>query len=71
MRFMSMSVQLKVPSMVCGACVKTITAAITAHLPTATVSADLEHHLLTVTEATDPQQVKGWIEAAGHEVAVP
>ncbi|TVQ54078.1 MAG: copper chaperone [Spirulina sp. DLM2.Bin59] len=64
-----MPVQLKVPTMVCSACVKTITTAITNHLPTATVSADLDRHLLTVTEATDPQQVQGWIEAAGHEVA--
>lgn len=65
---MPMSVQLKVPTMVCGACVKTITAAITAHLPEATVSADLDQHIVTVTEVSDLQQVQGWIEAAGHEV---
>jgi copper chaperone len=66
---LQMLIQVNVPSMVCQACVKTITNEIKANDPTATVEADLSQHQVTVNADLDPEQVKAMILAAGHEVA--
>ncbi|MEM8642702.1 MAG: heavy-metal-associated domain-containing protein [Cyanobacteria bacterium P01_G01_bin.54] len=60
---------IEVPSMVCDACVRTITTAIQAQLPQAQVQADLATHQLTVQAESAPEQIRELIVAAGHEVA--
>ncbi|MGB0564685.1 MAG: heavy-metal-associated domain-containing protein [Spirulinaceae cyanobacterium] len=60
---------IKVPSMVCDACVRTLTSAIQSQLPTAQVQADLTSHSLTVQAESTPEQIRELIVAAGHEVA--
>lgn len=64
-----MTIQITVPSMVCQACVKTITNEIKANTPSAIVEADLTQHQLTVDADLNLEQVKAMIVAAGHEVA--
>ncbi|MDB9495306.1 heavy-metal-associated domain-containing protein [Spirulina major CS-329] len=64
-----MLIQIHVPSMVCQACVKTITNAIKANDPAAMIEADLSQHQVTVDGALDLEQVKAMILAVGHEVA--
>ncbi|NEO88120.1 MAG: heavy-metal-associated domain-containing protein [Spirulina sp. SIO3F2] len=63
-----MAVQVKVPSMVCAACVRTITTAIQAQFPTAQVQTELETHLVTVQAEITPEQLQAVIVEAGHEV---
>lgn len=64
-----MSVQLKVPSMVCQGCVDTITKVITTEDSDATVDANLDEKLVTVDASMSKESIKQLITAAGHEVA--
>jgi copper chaperone len=65
-----MTFQIKVPDMACAACVTTITNAVKAVDPSATVEADLQTKLVKVK--LEPQQsqtaVKDAIAAAGYTV---
>ena len=64
-----MSIQLKVPSMVCQGCVDTITKVIKTEASDATVNVDLEEKLVTVDANLSKESIKQLITAAGHEVA--
>jgi copper chaperone len=56
-----------VPKMSCGHCVGTITRAITAANPTATVTADLERRRITVTGGSlDTEALRSIIADAGY-----
>lgn len=63
-----MTVQVKVPSMVCNACVRTLTTVIQAKFPTAQVQTELTQHLVTVDAEITPEQLQTIIIEAGHEV---
>jgi copper chaperone CopZ len=55
--------------MVCEKCVNTITNAIQAQFPEATVQANLETKQLQVEGVSTPEQIQTLIVDAGHEVA--
>ncbi|MGB3532635.1 MAG: heavy-metal-associated domain-containing protein [Microcoleaceae cyanobacterium] len=64
-----MSIQLKVPSIVCQGCVDTITNVIKTEDSKANVDVSLEEKLVTVDASMSKESVKQLITAAGHEVA--
>ncbi len=63
-----MSLQLKVPSMMCEGCVETVTQAIEAKDSTATVNVDLDSKLVTVETQLSSESIQQAITAAGHTV---
>ncbi|MDB9311596.1 heavy-metal-associated domain-containing protein [Spirulina sp. CS-785/01] len=63
-----MTVQVKVPSMVCDACVNSITNAITSNLPNAKVQANLDTKQVTVETNEGESKIREMILDAGHEV---
>lgn len=60
--------KLYVDGMTCGHCVKTITRALTALDPAATVSVDLDEHLVHVIGALDAAAATAAIQDAGYTV---
>ncbi|MGK7929724.1 MAG: heavy-metal-associated domain-containing protein [Spirulina sp.] len=62
-----MSVQIKVPSMMCDGCVKAISTEIQANLPEAKIEADLENKIVTVETTASKAAIAEMIAAAGHE----
>lgn len=56
----------KVPDMTCGHCVKSITNAIKESVPSAEVTCDLDHKLVTVTGAPDAAKIQEVIQEAGY-----
>lgn len=60
--------KLYVDGMTCGHCVKTITRAITALDPAATVSVDLDEHLVHIVGALDADAAAAAITDAGYTV---
>ncbi|WP_204106408.1 MULTISPECIES: cation transporter [Spirulina sp. CCY15215] len=62
-----MSVQIKVPSMMCQACVNAISTEIKANLPEAKIAADLESKMVTVDANASKAAIAEMIAAAGHE----
>lgn len=62
-----MSIEFQVPDMTCGHCVKTITGAVTAAAPGATVAVDLPAHRVTVSGTDQADKVEAAIREAGYE----
>ncbi|CAB3631480.1 heavy-metal-associated domain-containing protein [Achromobacter sp. SIMBA_011] len=62
-----MSIEFQVPDMTCGHCVKTITGAVTAAAPGASVAVDLPAHRVTVTGTDQADKVEAAIRDAGYE----
>ena len=60
--------KLYVEGMTCGHCIKTITRALTALDPSATVAVDLDEHLVHVSGAIDAAAATAAIEDAGYTV---
>ncbi|MBW4602248.1 MAG: heavy-metal-associated domain-containing protein [Calothrix sp. FI2-JRJ7] len=63
-----MTLQLKVPNMACSACGATITEAIKAIDPTATVQADPKTKLVNVETQEEEAVIKEAVIAAGYSV---
>ncbi|AFY65274.1 heavy-metal-associated domain-containing protein [Geitlerinema sp. PCC 7407] len=63
-----MTLELKVPSMACDACAKTIAAAVTQLDPNAAIAADPKTKLVQVETQQSPEAVKAAIAAAGYPV---
>lgn len=63
-----MSLQLKVPSMVCEGCVETVTKAIKTHDSEATVNVSLADKLVTVDTSLSKESIKQAITDVGHTV---
>ena len=63
-----MTIELKVPSMVCDGCVTTVKNAITTHEPEAEVKIDLDSKQVTVDTKASEESVRQIITAAGHTV---
>lgn len=63
-----MSVQLKVPSMVCQGCVDTITKVIKTEDSDAKVDVKLEEKLVTVDASMSEESIKQLITSVGHTV---
>ncbi|BAU64550.1 Heavy metal transport/detoxification protein [Stanieria sp. NIES-3757] len=64
-----MTMELKVPSMVCEGCVDTVNKAILTHEPEAEVNIDLATKKVTVNTQASEESIKQIIVATGHEVA--
>jgi copper chaperone len=64
-----MALQLTVPNMACSACGETITKAVKAVDPSATVQADPKTKLVSVETQVSEAAVKAAITAAGYSVA--
>ncbi|CAB3670404.1 MAG: heavy-metal-associated domain-containing protein [Achromobacter pulmonis] len=62
-----MSIEFNVPDMTCGHCVKTITGAVTAAAPGASVAVDLPTHRVTVSGTDQADKVEAAIRDAGYE----
>ncbi|MBW4629082.1 MAG: heavy-metal-associated domain-containing protein [Brasilonema octagenarum HA4186-MV1] len=63
-----MTLQLKVPNMACSACGETITKAVKAVDPTATVQADPKTKLVSIETQASETVVKQAITDAGYSV---
>jgi copper chaperone len=63
-----MTIELKVPSMVCDACVKSVTQAIKTHEPEAKVDINLETKQVKVDTEASEESIKQIITAVGHTV---
>lgn len=61
--------ELKVPSIACEVCAKTITQEIQSHQPEAKVSVDVEAKTVQVETTASKEAIEKLIVAAGHEVA--
>lgn len=64
-----MTIQLKVPDMACGACSETITKAVLAVDPKASVKADPKTKQVTVETQASESSVREAISAAGYSPA--
>ena len=64
-----MTINLKVPSMVCDGCVTTVKEAIMTQEPQAKVDIDLDTKQVTVETEASEASIRQMIVAAGHEVA--
>lgn len=63
-----MSLELKVPSMACGACAETITKAVTQLDPAAKVEADPKTKWVKIDTQQPEEKVKAVITAAGYPI---
>ncbi|WP_144635604.1 heavy-metal-associated domain-containing protein [Bordetella genomosp. 13] len=63
-----MAIELTVPDMTCGHCVKTITEAVQAVAPGAQVHVDLATHQVRVDGASQAEPVRDAIREAGYDV---
>ncbi|MDJ0590383.1 MAG: heavy-metal-associated domain-containing protein [Pleurocapsa sp. MO_226.B13] len=63
-----MTIELKVPSMVCDGCVSTVKDAILTHEPKAKVEIDLNTKQVSVDTEASEASIKQVITAAGHTV---
>jgi copper chaperone len=63
-----MTIQLKIPNMACAACSETITQAVIAIDPTATVQANLQTKQVDIETQATPGAVESAITAAGYQV---
>ncbi len=63
----TMSIEFQVPDMTCGHCVKTITGAVTAAAPGASVAVDLPTHRVTISGTDQADKVEAAIRDAGYE----
>ncbi|WP_373824397.1 heavy-metal-associated domain-containing protein [Achromobacter insuavis] len=62
-----MSIEFQVLDMTCGHCVKTITGAVTAEAPGASVAVDLPTHRVTISGTDQADKVEAAIRDAGYE----
>ena len=62
-----MSIEFQVLDMTCGHCVKTITGAVTAAAPGASVAVDLPTHRVTISDTDQADKVEAAIRDAGYE----
>lgn len=62
-----MSIEFQVLDMTCGHCVKTITGAVTAAAPDASVAVDLPTHRVTISGTDQADKVEAAIRDAGYE----
>ena len=62
-----MSIEFQVLDMTCGHCVKTITGAVTAAAPGASVAVDLPTHRVTISGTHQADKVEAAIRDAGYE----
>ncbi|CAB3866689.1 hypothetical protein LMG26846_02779 [Achromobacter insuavis] len=62
-----MSIEFQVLDMTCGHCVKTITGAVTAAAPGASVAVDLPTHRVTISGTDQANKVEAAIRDAGYE----
>lgn len=63
-----MTITLKVPSIACEVCAKTITTAIKNNEPAAEVTVDVADKIVTVETQASENQIKKAIIAAGHTI---
>jgi len=63
-----MTIELKVPSMVCEGCVDTITKEIKKNLPEAQVNIDLKTKMVSVDTQASEASLKEMITSTGHTV---
>lgn len=63
-----MTVELKVPSIVCEGCVETITKELKKNLPEAQVKVDMETKIVSVDTKASEAALKEIITATGHTV---
>ncbi len=63
-----MTITLKVPSIACDACAKTITEAIKVHESDAQVKVDVPTKMVEVDTEASEESIKQIIVAAGHQV---
>lgn len=63
-----MTIELTVPDMTCGHCVKTITEAVLAAAPGAQVQADVATHHVRVSGTQQGEAVRAAIREAGYDV---
>ncbi|ARP95400.1 heavy-metal-associated domain-containing protein [Bordetella genomosp. 13] len=63
-----MTIELTVPDMTCGHCVKTITEAVRAAAPEAQVQADVATHQVRVSGTQRGEAVRAAIREAGYDV---
>ncbi|SAI54414.1 heavy metal transport protein [Bordetella ansorpii] len=63
-----MAIELTVPDMTCGHCVKTITEAVQAVAPGAQVHTDLATHQVRIEGAAQAEPVRAAIREAGYDV---
>ena len=62
-----MSIEFQVLDMTCGHCVKTITGAVTAAAPGASVAVDLPTHRVTISGTDQADKVEAAIRDAGYK----
>jgi copper chaperone len=62
------TIKLKVPSIACEACAKTITQAIKTHESDAEVKVDVDRKIVSVKTDASEESIKQMIEAVGHTV---
>lgn len=58
--------EFTVQDMTCGHCVSTVTKAVKGVEPQAIVDIDLDHHIIKVTGADDPNAIEEAIREAGY-----
>jgi copper chaperone len=64
-----MKLELKVPKIACSACVNTVTKAVTAVDPTATVEADTKTKMVNIETLATEAAIKDAIASAGYPAA--
>ena len=64
-----MKLELKVPKIACSACVTTVTKAVTAVDPTATVEADTKTKMVSIETLATESAIKDAISSAGYPAA--
>lgn len=62
-------IEMTLPTMTCGHCVKSVTAAVQALDPQAQVQCDLPTHRVQVQSVAEPAAVRAAVVAAGYEPA--
>ncbi len=65
---MAMTIQLKVPSIVCEGCAETITKEIKTHQPEAKVEVDIQTKMVTVETEASQESIEQMIVDVGHTV---
>lgn len=61
--------ELTLPTMTCGHCVRSVTSAVQSVDPLAEVQCDLQQHQVRIESQADPQALRQAIQAAGYEPA--
>ena len=61
-----MTIELTLPDMTCGHCVKTVTQVVQQLDPAARVQADLSHHKVTVETTTPTETLKAALADEGY-----